>query len=239
MTKPESDPSSKPGNIIARRTASSLMAEINRVDRKESAETISSHGAILTVQIKNFDDLFATFDPEIAVTTLRDYLDPIAGLDDNYDGMHQGYRGEDQLTLQFTTFPGMHYEESDTSFWERRAVKTALSIRGFLAEMNSIRAEEGKPVLEIGLGIESGHLLHGRFRGENLAAIFAKGEPGIVSGEIARLTTDLNCDILIGENTNEAVRNFVETREVYQFVSGTNLLVKVYQVFGANFDKLV
>jgi len=105
--------------------------------------------------------------------------------------------------------------------------------------MNPTRIQEGKPILNIGMGIESGQLLHGSFNGGNLRATFASGEPRIISGEIARLTTNPNYDILIGERANEALRDFIETREIDQIVSGTHLLVKVYQVLGSNFDKLV
>lgn len=209
-----------------------LRRAVRRTELKEPAQTTQVRGTVLTARIHNLDE-FLSHELQAGVTTIRDYLDPITACAGRYEGLHEGYRGENYLQLSFGTYPFHAVPEH-----ERLAVEAALAMRSLLGNLNATRARKKEPVLRIGFGIDSGNFLYGNFVGRNLASTFARGESRTISKEIARLSADLDYDILIGERTNEELGNLVETREVEQFKSETNLLVKVYAVIGPYSDKL-
>jgi len=124
MSKPES-------NLASRRNM--LIHNITEASTREFAEGFQAHGAILTLQFLNLYDLFTTYNPQTTVSTLKDYLGPITVRTRKYEGTHEGYRGEDQLTLTFGTLKEVTYDGPERSDYEKRAVETALSVKSILA----------------------------------------------------------------------------------------------------------
>lgn len=151
--------------------------------------------AVLFADIRGFTSMVEKMNPEEVVNLLNTFLEGLADIVKKWEGYLDKYIG-DCLMAVFGA-PIAHYNDAE------RATIAAIEMQNYAEEINVTRKKEGLPVVEIGIGINSGT---------------------VVSGNMG--TVDLFDYTVIGDVVNTASRlegiagrgQILATREVYEEV---------------------
>ncbi len=113
------------------------------------------------------------------------------------------------------------------------AVKTALQMRAALAQLNVEWKARGWPVLEFGIGINSGEAIVGNLGCEQKMEVSVIGDPVNLASRIEGATKQYRVDLLIGEPVADLLGDAFVLRTVDQLrVKGKTKPVGVFTVLG-------
>jgi HD-GYP domain-containing protein (c-di-GMP phosphodiesterase class II) len=108
---------------------------------------------VLFADIRGFTSMVEKMDPEEVVNLLNIFLEGLADIVKKWEGYLDKYIG-DCLMAVFGA-PISHFNDAE------RAVIAAIEMQSFASEYNVNQKEEGLPVVEIGIGINSGKVVSG------------------------------------------------------------------------------
>jgi adenylate cyclase len=111
------------------------------------------------------------------------------------------------------------------------ACKAALEQIHCLKEMNAKWITEGKPPLDIGIGLNSGDMVVGNMGSSSRMDYTIMGDSVNLGSRLEGANKIYSTHIIIGESTYELVKDHVITRELDLIrVKGKNLPVKIYEL---------
>jgi adenylate cyclase len=146
---------------------------------------------VLMSDLRGFSDLSDSRDPEEMVQILNRYLEAMTQVIERYDGVIDEFIGDAILTVF-----GIPEEKADDP---DRAVACALSMQQTLADLNRNLKADGLPLLEMGIGINTGPVVVGNLGSE------ARTKYGIV-GAVVNIASRIESNtvggqVLVGEAT--------------------------------------
>jgi len=154
---------------------------------------------ILFSDLRGFTVLSETKDPEEMVQLLNQYLERMSKVILEYDGMIDEFIGDAILTI----FGVPDKRDDDPA----RAVACGLAMQNALLELNTEIEKEGYPLLEMGIGINTGTVIVGNIGSE------MRMKYGIVGSSVntaSRIESNtIGGQILIGESTFKLVKDLV------------------------------
>ena len=136
---------------------------------------------VLMSDLRGFSDLSDSRDPEEMVQILNRYLEAMTQVIERYDGVIDEFIGDAILTVF-----GIPEEKTDDA---ERAVACALAMQQTLAELNREMVEDGLPMLEMGIGINTGPVVVGNLGSE------ARTKYGIV-GAVVNIASRIESNTL-------------------------------------------
>lgn len=155
---------------------------------------------ILFSDIKEFTSFSEKHSPEEVVAILNEYLGEMAGIVFKWDGTLDKFIGD--AILAFWGAPIVQKNHAEL------AVRCALNMIARLNEMQVKRKTEGKPMLDIGIGINTGEVLVG-----NIGAVGKKmdytviGDHVNLASRVESLTRKYNANLLITESTLNKIKD--------------------------------
>jgi class 3 adenylate cyclase len=154
---------------------------------------------VLMSDLRGFSDLSDARDPEEMVGILNRYLEAMTRVIEKYDGVIDEFIGDAILTVF-----GIPEEKADDP---QRAVACALAMQQRLADLNREMLAEGRPSLEMGVGVNTGPVVVGNLGSE------ARTKYGIV-GSVVNVASRIESNtvggqVLLGEKTYELVSESV------------------------------
>ena len=154
---------------------------------------------VLMSDLRGFSDLSDSRDPEEMVRILNRYLEAMTQVIERYDGVIDEFIGDAILTVF-----GIPEEKADDP---ERAIACALAMQQTLAGLNRDLAADGLPMLEMGIGINTGPVVVGNLGSE------ARTKYGIV-GAVVNIASRIESNtiggqVLVGEATFARVRDRV------------------------------
>jgi Adenylate cyclase, family 3 (some proteins contain HAMP domain) len=115
------------------------------------------------------------------------------------------------------------------------AVKAGIAMLEQLNEYNTTRSRTDRPLLQIGIGINTGSLMLGTVGGQNRMDSTVISDAVNLASRVESLTKEYGVSMLITHNT------FIHLNELYDFrlidrvkVKGKSRMVTVYEVFAAD-----
>ncbi|MGE3633634.1 MAG: adenylate/guanylate cyclase domain-containing protein [Sandaracinaceae bacterium] len=173
--------------------------------------------------IRGFTPMSESRSAQDIVDMLNEYFERMVEVIFKYEGTLDKFVGDEIMAL----FGAPVSHEDDAV----RAVKTALEMRGVLAQFNAERIAAGQPEVKIGIGINTGHCVAG-YLGSSKALEYTVIGDTVNTG--ARLCSIAKAgEIIISENTYNAVRDFVDVIELPPTqVKGKSQALKIYNVVG-------
>lgn len=198
-----------------------------KVEVKKGGE--ERHTTVLFSDIRGFTAMSELQDAQAIVDMLNEYFERMVEVIFKYEGTLDKFVGDEIMAL----FGAPVSHPDDTL----RAVKTALEMKDVLAEFNEERQAAGQQAVRIGIGINSGHCVAG-YLGSSKALEYTVIGDTVNTG--ARLCSIAKAgEIIISQNTFEAVKDFVEAVELPPTqVKGKSQALKIYNVIGQKGDKL-
>jgi adenylate cyclase len=146
-----------------------------------------------------------------------------------YDGLLDKYMG-DAIMAVF----GAPLDQPDHPL---RACKTALGMMDELKILQKKWADEGRPILNIGIGINSGDMVVGNMGSDMRFDYTVMGDSVNLGSRLEGINKEYGTNIVISESTHNAVKNVLFCRELDSVrVKGKNLPVKIYELLGEKKD---
>jgi len=187
---------------------------------------------LLFVDLRGFTTYVENHEPEEVITSMRAYFTAMEKAVRAHGGLVLQYVG-DEMEAVFGV-PLHDPEHAD------RAVRAALGMRRNLEDLNDERVEQGKPPFRHGVGIHTGMVLAG-ITGSNERLSYALiGDTVNIAARIEDLARDLDCDILVSEET---VRRLIEEYALEKLppksVKGHSQPITVYKVSETDVESAV
>ena len=186
-------------------------------DRKEVS--------ILFSDIRGYTTLTESLEAEEVVGMLNEYFESMVDVIFKHRGTLDKYIG-DAIMAVF----GSPLALKDHA-WE--AVQTAVEMRQRLAEFNERRDACNKPLIKIGIGINSDSVISGNIGSSKRMEFTAIGDGVNLGSRLEGSSKQYGCDIVISESTFRPCSDRIWHRELDCIrVKGKNDPVKIYEVVG-------
>ena len=178
---------------------------------------------LLFSDLRDFTKYVEENAPEEVIRSMREYFTVMQRAVRLHEGLVLQYVG-DEIEAVF----GVPLR-SDTH--ADKAVLAALDMRKGLEELNTKRVKEGKPPFRHGIGIHTGVVLAGNTGSEDRLSYALIGETVNLASRIEGLTKELNCDILVSEETVSRLENsFYMKKELPKSVKGYSKPITLYKM---------
>ena len=175
---------------------------VDEILESPSGQEIGGHRKTVTVvmsDLRGFTSLSETRDPEDMVRLLNRYLERMSKVIVGYDGMIDEFIGDAILTVF-----GVPEEHDDDPL---RAIACTLAMQNALVELNNELTREGYPVLEMGIGVNTGPVIVGNIGSEIRAKYGIVGATVNIASRIESNT--VGGEVLVGESTYRLVKESV------------------------------
>ena len=208
---------------------------LNKVVSKEIAEEILKGNihlggeersvSVLFADIRNFTKLTEKMAPTEVIELLNTCMTKVSHAIDKFGGVIDKYVGDEVMALF-----GAPVHREDSSL---KAVQSALAIIDTLIEWNVERKKEGKPSIEMGIGIHTGVVLAGNMGAENRLNYTVLGSNVNLSSRLCSAAGPMQVFISADTLGCPLVAETVSTEQVNDVdLKGFTEPVKVYMVKG-------
>jgi adenylate cyclase len=180
---------------------------------------------VLFSDIRGFTALSENLLPEEVVARLNEYLQAMTDVVFRHDGTLDKYVGDAVMALF-----GVPVPHDDAA---RRAVATAIDMQSALLELQEKWRREGLPLIDIGIGINTGEMVVGNMGAVEHMDFTVIGDAVNLASRVESLNKEMGSRILVTAQTYEIVKDEVSTRgPLMARVKGKDEEVAVYEVFG-------
>jgi len=184
---------------------------------------------VLFSDIRGFTTISEKLTPEELVHLLNEYLTAMTNVVFKYDGLLDKYIGDAVMAVF-----GAPLNQPDHAL---RACKTALGMMEELKRLQKKWAEEGKPVLDIGIGINSGDMVVGNMGSDMRFDYTVMGDMVNLGSRLEGINKEYGTNIVISEYTHDDVKDVLFCRELDSvIVKGKKLPVKIFELLGERKD---
>lgn len=180
---------------------------------------------VLFSDIRGFTTISEKLTPEDLVHLLNEYLTAMTNVVFKYEGLLDKYMG-DAIMAVF----GAPLDQPDHAV---KACRTALGMMEELHKLQKKWADEGRPVLDIGVGVNSGDMVVGNMGSEMRFDYTVMGDSVNLGSRLEGINKEYGTNIVISEYTYAAVKDILVCRELDSVrVKGKKLPVKIYELLG-------
>jgi len=180
---------------------------------------------LLFTDIRGFTTMSENLDPEALVKLLHDFLNPMSNIIINQGGTIDKYMGDAIMALF-----GAPLMQTDHP---RLACRAALEMVASLTALNQTWAEQGRPPLKVGVGVNTGPVAVGNMGSDRLFDYTAIGDNVNLASRLEGLNKYYGTSILISDTTAKAVENGFILRDVDLVrVKGKAQGVRIYELLG-------
>jgi len=180
---------------------------------------------ILFSDIRGFTTLSEKLSPEEIVERLNEYLTAMVDQVLKHDGTLDKFVGDAIMAV--------YNSPMDQDDHALRAVSTAWHMSQRLNELQQKWVAENKPVINIGIGMNTGEVVAGNMGSPQRMEFTVIGDNVNLASRMESLTKEVGCRILMSDSTYNDVKDYVEVREHPPLrVKGKEKPVKVYELTG-------
>ncbi len=180
---------------------------------------------ILFTDIRSFTSISEKMEAHALVALLNEYFTDMVTAIMEEDGVVDKYIGDAIMAV----FGAPVQREKDPL----HAVRAAVHMRVALGKLNERLHERGMPGIRTGIGIHTGDVVAGNIGSDTRMEYTVIGDAVNLASRLESSTKDVGVDILISEDTYEAVKNEIDARPVRELtVKGREKPVMTYEVLG-------
>lgn len=191
-------------NSLARNLAPDIVNHLV-THNPEILEGINQKATVMVVDIKNFKEMSKVLPVPERLAMLNDFYAIVQEAVTREDGVLDKYVGD-----SVTAFFGPPYPQATDAV---RAVSCATSVQKLLADFNKQLEAEGRPMMDVGIGISTGVVLVGVY-GDRRMDFTILGDAVKTATTLESITTAYNVSIICDENTREEVKDKFQLREL-------------------------
>lgn len=207
------------GKFVSPQILEKLLNEKKEISRTARRKVMT----VLFSDIRNFTTMSEQIPADEVVSMLNEYMTEMVEIILSHNGTLDKYIGD--AIMAFYNDP---VEMEDHPL---KAVLTAIDMQKRLYQMNIEWKKQNKPILNIGIGINTGEMVVGHMGSQRVVDYTVIGDNVNIASRIESLTKEYNAGILITESTNEMVKDKVETEFVAELsVKGRKNKVKIFKI---------
>jgi adenylate cyclase len=180
--------------------------------------------------IRGFTTISEGLQPEELVELLNVYLGSMTDIIFQHEGMLDKYIGDAVMAVWGAPLP-----QPDHAL---HACQATLEMVSRLRELNESWKPRGWPLMEIGIGLNSGPMVFGNMGSEQHLSLTVMGDNVNLGSRLEGLNKMYGTTVLASESTVDAVGDAVVTRELDLVrVKGKLLPVRIYEVLGLSSER--
>lgn len=180
---------------------------------------------VLFSDIRGFTTISEKLSPEELVRLLNEYLTAMTDIVFKYDGLLDKYMGDAIMAVY-----GAPLAQPDHAL---NACRTALEMMKTLKQLQEKWSAEGKPFMDIGIGLNTGDMVVGNMGSQMRFDYTVMGDSVNLASRLEGINKEYGTNIVISEFTYAAVREKLYCRELDAVrVKGKKLPVKIYELIG-------
>lgn len=187
---------------------------------------------VLFSDIRGFTTISEKLSPEELVHLLNEYLTVMTDKVFQYGGLLDKYMGDAIMAVFGAPIDDREHPA--------KCCKTALEMMEELKKLQQKWAQEGNPILDIGIGINTGDMVVGNMGSQMRFDYTVMGDNVNLGSRLEGINKEYGTNIVISEYTYERVKDTFVCRELDAVkVKGKLLPVKIYELMGdrQNSDK--
>lgn len=206
------------GKFVSPKVLSSLLKHQDELVLKNSKKEIT----VMFCDVKNFTALSEKSDPEELINGLNELFNCIVNIIFENNGTVDKFIGDCIMA-----YWGDPIASEDDAFM---AVKTALDIKKALKTIQEERKKEGKILLDVKIGINSGEALLGLAGSEKIMSYTAMGDAVNTASRLESACSRLKRDILISKTTYEQIKDKIDATEIDKIkLKGKDEQIEVFE----------
>jgi adenylate cyclase len=203
----------------------SVVNEILKDPSKLKLGGDKKHLSVMFSDIRGFTSISEKLSPEELVRLLNEYLTAMTDIVFKYDGLLDKYIG-DAIMAVF----GAPLDQPDHAF---RACRTALEMMSELRRLREKWATEGRPDVNIGVGINSGDMVVGNMGSEMRFDYTVMGDSVNLASRLEGTNKEYGTNIILSEFTYEIVKDEFVCRQLDAVrVKGKKRPVRIFELLG-------
>lgn len=173
--------------------------------------------------IEQFTGISEKMQPEELVLILNEYLTAMTEIIIEHNGTLDKYEGD-----AIVAFWGAPIPQPDHAL---RACKTAIAMQERLSDMRNRWKGEGKPLLNVRIGINSGEMIVGNMGGRDRFDYTVIGDSVNLGARLEGANKQYRTNLMISQSTYDLVRDHVVVRELDMLVvAGKTEPMRVYEL---------
>ena len=181
------------------------------------------HMTVLFSDIRGFTTMSEKGTPEEVVTQLNELFTRMVGVVFAHRGTVDKFVGD--MVMALYSAPLDDDEHAD------HAVQTALSMIRTLNEMNQQWQSQGKPTLDIGIGINTGAMVAGNIGSDTIMSYTVIGDAVNLGARLESLNKDFGTRIIISESTRAELKGRYDIHPLGEVVvKGKTKPVAIFEV---------
>lgn len=201
-----------------------LVEEMAKHPESVSMEGESREMTILFSDVRGFTTISEGLDPKDLTLLMHDFLTPLSRVIYKHRGTIDKYMGDCIMA-----FWGAPLSDPDHA---RNAMLAAMEMQQTLQTLQPYFRGRGWPEIRAGIGINTGRVSVGNMGSEVRVAYTVMGDEVNLASRLEGITKQYEVDLLVGENTRNAVADFVYRELDHVRVKGKDKPVAIYQPLG-------
>lgn len=189
-----------------------------------SMEGESREMTILFSDVRGFTTISEGLDPKELSQLMNEFLTPLSRVVSKHHGKVDKYMGD--CIMAFWGAPNPLPDHA------RNAILAGIEMQATLAALQPHFKERGWPEIHVGVGINSGRVSVGNMGSEVRVAYTVMGDEVNLASRLEGITKQYGVGIIVGENTRNAVTDFVYRELDHVRVKGKDKPVAIYEPIG-------
>jgi len=191
-----------------------------------SMEGESREMTILFSDVRGFTTISEGLDPKELSQLMNAFLSPLSAVINKHHGKVDKYMGDCIMAFWGAPMPEPNHA--------RNAMIAGIEMQQKLQELQPDFKKRGWPEIHVGVGINTGKVSVGNMGSEVRVAYTVMGDAVNLASRLEGITKQYGVGVMVGENTKNAVPDFVY-RELDQVrVKGKHEPVAIYEPIGLN-----
>ena len=180
---------------------------------------------VLFSDIRGFTSISEKLPPEAVVATLNEHLNMMVSVIFKHHGTLDKFVGD--CVMAFWGAPLAQANHAEL------AARAALDMIEGLEKLNRKWQSEGRPTLQIGVGVNTGEMLFGNIGSEQRMDFTVIGDSVNLGSRLESATKELHATIVISDATYQQIRDKAQVRPLGEIsVKGKSQKIVVYELLG-------
>jgi adenylate cyclase len=206
---------------ISPQLVNTIMQDVAWEDLRAEKRTLT----VLFSDIRGFTSISEKMPPEVVIKTLNEHLNMMVSVVFKNHGTLDKFIGDCVMAYWGAPLAQPNHAEL--------AARAALEMIEGLEKLNEKWQSEGRPVLKIGVGLNTGEMLFGNIGSEQRMDFTVIGDNVNLGSRLESATKDLHATIVISEATYHEIREIAEVRPLGSIsVKGKEQKTVVYELLG-------
>ena len=207
------------GKYISKDVMKKVLSDLDKLKLGGARAVVT----ILFVDIRNFTQISENLSPQDVTSILNEYFSLIEPIIAKYNGIINKYMGDGVLAVFGEPIKDENHSLS--------AIKCGIEIREKVAFLREKLLEEGKPKIEIGIGINTGEVFAGNIGTEERLEYTVIGDNVNLAYRIESYNQLLKTNFLISQYTYEYVKDYVEVVKLSSVeIKGKSKPIDIYEI---------